>query len=140
MAIFALSVAIADQYLAIPIIAAAIYWRSWPTWAFLVSGTIAVCSSPYQFFRQDRPELGQINLGNYSILYWSDVVYRGAIVGSQLCMLALLILAWRNRDAVQAHLSKTARVGRAALLLAAGFIPALAPYTLRVWNMIRGAV
>lgn len=44
---FSFSPALRDQYLALPLLACAILYTSWPCWAFTVVATLALLSSPY---------------------------------------------------------------------------------------------
>lgn len=40
LAIVVLAVSMADQYLAVPLIACAVYWRRWPAWVYLLPATL----------------------------------------------------------------------------------------------------
>jgi hypothetical protein len=51
LAMFSLSPALADQYLAIPLLACAIWWRNWPAWAVLATATAALLRSPTNVFQ-----------------------------------------------------------------------------------------
>ena len=104
MAMYSLSVAVADQFLALPMIATAVYWRLWPSWAYVTAGVIALCLSQDEFFRSDRPAFADFTIGGHHILM-ADLGYRCALVGSQVCMLGLLVVVWRNRSAIEERLS-----------------------------------
>jgi hypothetical protein len=138
MAMYSLSVAVADQYLAIPMIAAAVYWRSWPSWAYVTSGVIALTFSPVELFRQDRPGFAEITIAGHPFLM-IDIAYRCALIGSQVCMLGLLVMVWRNRSTLDERLSTWARAVRATVLCAVGFVPALVTYASRALHLILGA-
>jgi hypothetical protein len=133
MILYSLSMAIADQYLAIPMIAAAVYCRLSPSWAFMVSGVIALCLSPVELF---SPDFGEVTLGGHRIRM-ADLGYGCALVGSQVCMLGLLVVVWRNRMVIEERWSRQARVMRAAVLFAAGCVPVLIPFASRALQMIR---
>jgi hypothetical protein len=137
MALFGLNIAVGDQYLAIPMIAAAIYWRSWPSWGYVAAGSIGVCLSPVEFFRQDHPDFPGITLAGHHIM-WANTAHWALLVACQVSMLGLLIMVWQNRSAVEECLSIGARSVRAALLCAVGCLPVLVPNAWRALYLIRG--
>jgi hypothetical protein len=64
---FALSPALADQYLAIPMVACAIFYNCWPSWALVITGTLALLTSINGVLRVP------INAGYYSFLLTAQI-------------------------------------------------------------------
>jgi hypothetical protein len=48
LALMVFATSMADQYLAIPIVACAIYWKRWPTWLYMFVATALVQRSMYE--------------------------------------------------------------------------------------------
>jgi hypothetical protein len=78
LSMFALSPALSDQYLALPMLACAILFRDWAAWAFVATGTLALISS-----RNNVLETA------------SDVLYTTFLPATQICSGALALMRWR---------------------------------------------
>jgi hypothetical protein len=79
LTMFALSPALMDQYLAIALLACAILCTSWPSWALVGTTILALFRSPADIF-----------LCPFSMVYYV------AMVSTQICALALLLVAVRS--------------------------------------------
>jgi hypothetical protein len=79
LAMFAFSPALRDQNLAIPLLAGAILYTRWPTWALVGTAIVAVCSSPAGAFR-----------------FPFNLVFYTAMVSTQICTAALLLAEVRG--------------------------------------------
>jgi hypothetical protein len=104
LAMFALSPALMDQYLAVPMLACAIFWRNWAAWAFAGAATAALLGSPCNVLR------------SYEV-----VAYFTLMPTTQICAATLFLTRWRKggEDATAARAIPLA-VARAATLVFAG--------------------
>ena len=104
LAMFALSPALMDQYLAVPMLACAIFWRNWAAWAFAGAATAALLCSPCNVLRS-----------------YEAVAYFTLMPTTQICAATLFLTRWRKggEDATAARAIPLA-VARAATLVFAG--------------------
>jgi hypothetical protein len=103
LAIFAFSPALRDQYLAIPLLTSAILYTSWPSWALAGAVTVALVSSPANIFGVPF-----------------NMVYYIAMVGTQICATATLLVQMQRAGPLRAAPLTTQEAARNALTLAFG--------------------
>lgn len=103
LTMFGLSPGLADQHLAIPMLACAILYRSWPAWGLVGAGTVALVISPYNIVG------AQMNL-----------VYILFLPATQLCALYLLNMQARPSIATEQTVVPLSTAGMDAAALAFG--------------------
>ena len=101
LAMFAFSPALVDQYLALPLLAVAILYTSWPSWALTGVAIVALFDSPFDIF------------GFHFLPYYT------AMVSTQICAAALFLVQLR-RASPSPTTSPTREAARKALTLAFG--------------------
>ena len=105
LAMFAFSPALRDQYLALPLLASAILYTSWPSWALAGTTMVALFSSPADIFR-----------------YPFNIVYYSAMVSTQICAAALLLVQLRRASPSRTAPWPTPEAPQKAVTLAFGSI------------------
>lgn len=103
LAMFAFSPALMDQYLAIPLLASAIFYTSWPSWALTGTAILALSSSPADIFRCPF-----------------NIVYYIAMVSAQICAAALLLVQLRRVSLSRAVSLPTPEAAQKAVTLGFG--------------------
>lgn len=130
MALYAFSPSVAAQYIAIPMIAAAVYYGFWESWAFIGAGTGALllarinivapffCSLVLTMIgRGDAQHLGS------AVASLDSIGSRMFLDASQLCVAAMLVHRWRDGKAPDEILPRRTKLLRACALIAAGVLP-----------------
>jgi hypothetical protein len=105
LAVFAFSPALVDQYLAVPLLAGAILYTSWPVWALVGTATVGLISSPADILR-----------------FPFNMVFYIAMVSTQICAVALLLVQLRSASASRTAPITTHVAVQKALTLAFGSI------------------
>jgi len=100
LSIFAFSPALRDQYLAIALLAGAIFYTDWPSWALVGAATAALIASSSEIFHLRF-----------------NMVYYVAMVSTQFCAAALLFLRLRKPDPTQAIALTWAQASQRAVTL-----------------------
>jgi hypothetical protein len=130
MALYASSPSVASQYMAIPMVAGAVYCGLWESWAFIGAGTGALLLSRANIVCPlvCHMALTTIGKGNSQhvapLVNWLDA-YPGHMLSdsSQLCMAALLVNRWRDGDVPHPILQRRTKLLRALALILAGLLP-----------------
>jgi hypothetical protein len=130
--VFASSPALAIQYSAIPMVAAAVFYSAWESWAFIAAGSLANLTTKGNvglfFFQAVFPS--QIMIHGRPYHHLSDLFQNSAymffLVSSQFCAGALLLKQWRRGGEPTTRSSLRIEIAKAAALVAAGGIPAVA--------------
>ena len=126
MAMYSLSVAVADQFLALPMIATAVYWRLWPSWAYVTAGVVAALLVQDEFFRSDRPAFADFTIGGHRILMADFRIPLAHLLAVKSVCSDLLVVVWRNRSAIGGRaLVGLGQSDASRSSLAAGCVPAL---------------
>jgi hypothetical protein len=129
--VFASTPSIAIQYCAIALVAAAVFYSDWESWAFLAAATLANLTTKNNiglfFFRAVLPSTVVIH--GHVYYNFSDLFQNSALmfflVASQACAGALLLKRWRQLGKPAVARSMRADVWKAAVLIVAGGIPAV---------------
>jgi hypothetical protein len=103
LAMFAFSPALMHQYLAIPLLACAILYTSWPSWALVGTAIVALFSSPAEIFRFP------FTIADYT-----------ATVSTQICAAALLLVQLQRTSPLRAAPLPLAKGAQKAVTLAFG--------------------
>ena len=134
LALYGLSIGLFDEYLVIPMLVCAIFYKSWASWAFmLLSSGVMVIQEASQLdsvhpFLRGLPRLAILG-GNYG---WADLVfhvlYAPMVFAGQLCIVVLLVLRWRDRFGPETTLRTSATVFRCGGLVLITWLPWVLPY------------
>lgn len=103
LAMFAFSPALRDQYLAIAVLAGALFQTSWASWALVGTATAALFGSPAEVFH-----------------FPFTIAYYIAMVSTQVCAAVLLVNHWRYASPSRTPPLTKAEASRRALTLAFG--------------------
>jgi hypothetical protein len=103
LSFFAFSPALRDQYLAIALLAGAIFYTNWPSWALAGTAVAALIVSPAEILH-----------------LCFNIVYYVAIVSTQFCAAALLFLRLRKPSPAQAFALTWQQASQRAVTLALG--------------------
>jgi hypothetical protein len=141
LALYAFAPSIYVQYMLVAMIACAVFYRAWPSWAFLMCATGALLVDAFIALAVDghfviRP-IQDFTLWGHSY-DWKIVVgliwVNPMIFASQLCVIALLVLLWRAEGKFEKLLPARVKLFRAATLTACGSLPwMILTVTKKVW-------
>jgi hypothetical protein len=87
LSIVVLTYSMADQYLAIPLVACAVYWRCWPAWVYVIPATLLVYFASAQAGALPQPGRWEPYLSNLS--YQHAQIWLGVL---------LVLVLRRGRD------------------------------------------
>ena len=129
MLLYASSPAMATQYVAIPMLAAAVFYPAWEGWAFVAAATfanlLAKSNVGYLLFQAiSRSGLMLVRGHPYNL---SDLLDVSAVpfflAASQFCVGALFLKQWRQIGKPAVTIPLWIKMRQAAILIAAGGLP-----------------
>ena len=130
LALLAFTPSVFATYLIIALIPCSVYYKSWASWAFLLSGTAATMICAFTVKIQDIPwlltRLHPLVLSGRSYS-WGDILGQlgcpPLIFASQLCAVVLVVMIWRAIEFSETVLPMRTRMVRATALCAVGCFP-----------------
>jgi hypothetical protein len=121
------------HYIAIPMLAAAVFFSSWESWAFVAAGTLAIltCEDSGFLFAYHKLSLftyrglpplviDGLRSNLAQLLVWVSTF---CLAASQFCIAALIWKQWRERSEPLVTRSLPAKIRSAAALVAIGGLP-----------------
>jgi len=133
MTLYAFTPAFCDQYTAIPLVACAVFYESWASWAFLASGTGLLLVSEVNVLGPLNSAVPPLVILGRPYLVLKNL--RSAmIMVSQICLAALLAIRWRARAGSGEALPIQAKLVRAAALIASGGLYSFLAYAWLAWR------
>ena len=86
LALYGFSISLFDEYLVIPMLVCCIFYKSWASWGFMLFSTvIMIVAQPFPI--------------PFIPLPWEDFLYPRLVFAGQACIIALLVLRWRDASA-----------------------------------------
>ena len=103
LALYRFSISLFDEYLVIPMLVCSIFYKSWASWAFMLSSAAVMVTREAYDVALVHPFLH-----NLPWQYIRQLLYPPLVFASQSCIIVLLMLRWRDRFGPETGLQTSA--------------------------------